>query len=67
MLFYKVKKEADNIPLKSRLIYIGGELATESEIKRYKMDKKHMTPVNISKRRTYWFWGARFECKLPIA
>ena len=70
MLFYKVNKESDQKRTNNKNcdFLIANELYTESEIVSagigYKFLRKNFTPVSISKFRTYWFFGARFENKL---
>lgn len=75
MKYYRVKKEFDNYPMFKNTatiqaydgIYIGNELFTEKELEKHM--KNHKLParvttmfdvVEISKKRTYWFFGARF-------
>lgn len=61
MKYYKVKPEADN---KKRLdgdIYVANELYTPAEAKRYNLNMDYVDAVEVSKRRVYWFFGARFE------
>ena len=76
MLYYRVKPENDQkrrykfgrrVGLVVDGIYIGGELFTPSEVTReYRTHlvgmerEKLFDPVEISKRRVYWSFGARF-------
>ena len=66
MLFFRVKKEPHWIDYKITGItreLVLGELITAAEIKRFKYEPLHnfMTAVEVSKRATYWLFGARFE------
>ena len=68
MKYYQVKKECDN---KARLtikkgalvndgnIYIGGELYTEKEVERLKLNKNYMDEKEYNPKDTYTFFGAR--------
>lgn len=60
MLFYKVKSEADNKARKDGSIYIANELYTENEALKYDINKNYCYIVNVSKKSTYWLFGARF-------
>lgn len=69
MLYYKVKKFADNVHLYSRGRYhilIENELYTPAEYKKlckvYNIDLEsiYFKQVNINKNKTHWFFGARF-------
>lgn len=61
MEYYKVKTEADNKKRPDGSIYVADELYTPAEAKRYKLNMDYMDAVNVSKRRIYWCFGARFE------
>ena len=61
MKYYKVKKEADQKRRKDGSIYIAEELYTEKEAIRQHLNSAFMEPVEISKSKIYWFFGARFE------
>jgi hypothetical protein len=70
MLYYCVKPEYDNARLLNRTtrafdrVLIGNELYTEKEwerlVLRYRVSAIVCEPVQISKRNTYFFFGARF-------
>ena len=70
MLYYRVKPEYDNARLLNRttrafdLALVGNELYTEKEwerlVLRYRVSAIVCEPVQISKRNTYFFFGARF-------
>ena len=73
MLFYRVNKRAEN----ERFIHVKrnghielvdlypSELLTENELSHYRIsDNKKILmfdKVEISKKKTHWFFGARFE------
>jgi len=71
MLYYRVKPEYDNVRLLNRTtrafdwVLAGNELYTEKEWKRlvlrYRVSGVVCEPVQISKRKIHFFFGARFE------
>lgn len=69
MKYYKVKSCYDNIPIyktdigysTSDRVLIGNELYTPAERKRYRIPLKCVDEVEINMRKTYTFFGARFE------
>lgn len=76
MIYYKVKAEYDNKPLlrykeKNGFSYwindggilIGNELFTPKEREKLAVKDCCFEKVEISKNKTYWFFGARFEQK----
>lgn len=42
---------------------IARELLTASECKRINAPAELLTPVEIKKTKTYWCFGARFQCE----
>lgn len=70
MLYYRVKPEYANARLLNRTtrafdrVLVGNELYTEKEwerlVLRYRVLGIVCEPVQISKRDTYFFFGARF-------
>lgn len=70
MLYYRVKPEYDNARLLNRAtrafdrILIGNELYTEKEwerlVLRYHVSLIVCEPVQVNRRNTYFFFGARF-------
>ena len=63
--YFKVKPEYDN-RRKHRFIndfdiYIANELYTEKEITKQKLNRDFMEQVSVSRKKTYWFFGARFS------
>lgn len=66
MKYYRVKPQFDNkMKLNKRDeyagIYIANELYTEKEAARQNLNMTFMELVEVSKNKTYWFFGARFE------
>jgi hypothetical protein len=71
MLYYRVKPDMDNRPLykfvgnttkvKRDGILIANELYTPAERKQIANADKFFEKVEISQRKTYWFFGARFS------
>jgi hypothetical protein len=65
MKYYRVKPEYDNKTQYSKRgkyagIYVGNELYTEKEVERRHLNPGYMELVEVSKKKTYWFFGARF-------
>lgn len=64
MKYYRVKKEFDNRRKNNSDIYIANELYTEKEAQKQNLNFNFLELVEISKRKVYFFFGARFESKL---
>ena len=72
MLYYKVKTPDKLYRFNGYLQTVPNELYTPAEVKRYSVPDKYgykmrpewLKPVNISKRRVYWFFGARFDMEV---
>lgn len=69
MLYYRVKKAYDqkhkNPKVRDGNILVADELYTPSEVRKLvhlNIDQV-FDKVEVPKTRTYWFFGARFECK----
>lgn len=61
MLYYKVKKEADNTYLyKSGITLIGSELFTKNEVVRKNIPLSCVYPVEVSQKDVWWSFGCRF-------
>lgn len=69
MLYYKVKPEFDNVVIDKKFnILIGNELYTPKEFEKIKSNyhknkdnlNKMVDAINVSKRKIYWCFGARF-------
>ena len=73
MTYYRVKADCDNYPkfvyvgnsnkVKQSGLLVGCELYTPAERKKIANADKFFEKVIISQRKTYWFFGARFEYK----
>lgn len=68
MEFYKVKKESDQTRFNESIL-VATELWTEKELKKVKGVTENFIDTNfdlvmVSKFRTYWCFGARFQNKL---
>ena len=67
MLFYQVNPDSDQTRFNGSIL-VANELWTKAELKRAKASakfiKKHMKERQISKFKTYWFFGARFKCTM---
>lgn len=61
MRYCKIKPEADQKCRKDGSIYIADELYTIKEAEKYSINPAYYDIVEISQRKTYWFFGARFE------
>lgn len=70
MVYYRVKSENDNKRrykfhrgggLEIDGIYVANELYTAKEIEKYLGGVTMCEKVNISKNKTYFFFGARFS------
>lgn len=60
MVYYQVKKEYDNKRRSDGSIYVADELLTAAEVKRYNTPERYIKAVTVSKKKTYFFFGARF-------
>lgn len=67
MLYYRIKKEYDGaryIVPQGKVGYvrevIADELYTEKEKEKFCLPIGWCEKVNISRKKTYWFFGARF-------
>lgn len=63
MLYYRVLPQYDNFKRADGSILVGGELYTEKELNRYRIDTKKVIPVNVPKNKVFWCFGARFLSK----
>lgn len=62
MKYYKIKREYDNRKRKDGSVYIANELYTEKEKEKYNIPLNYCDIVEISKKKIYFFFGARFSC-----
>lgn len=60
MIYYKVKKEADNKKRRDGNIYVADELYTVKEAEKLNINTNFVDVVEIPKSRIYWFFGCRF-------
>lgn len=73
MLYYQVLPQFDqkhttykyknNKPIWNGLFHIANELLTEKEVEKYGYKKEYCKQIEISKKQTYFFFGARFPKK----
>lgn len=67
MDFYKVPKKLGGKSVKRNIFLVTGELLTVKEAQKLgcvNLLEKEGEKVRVSKFKTYWFFGARFESKL---
>lgn len=60
MIYFQVLPQYDNYALPKRLIYVKDELFTPKELKRYNVDINKCRQITCSRKKTYFFFGARF-------
>ena len=64
MLYYRVPARLDqhyrNPSVHDGNILIGGELYTAKEMEKYHLCKEEFELINVSSRKIYWSFGARF-------
>jgi len=58
-MYYRAVEYRGNFPKIHAIVK--NELFTKKEIEKYKIPTKILVPVEISKKRVYFFFGARFE------
>lgn len=67
MLYYKVKPQYDNCYKNPKIhdgnIYVANELYTEKEVQKQNLNWNFLEPVEVSKKKVYWFFGARFAAE----
>ena len=66
MTYYKVKSQYDQKPQfdkrgKYAGLYIANELYTDKEVEKRNLNRAFLELVEVSKKKVYWFFGARFE------
>ena len=71
MKYYKVKPEHDNKKQFNKRgkyagFYIANELYTEKEVEKHNLNKAFLELVEVSKKKVYWLFGARFESKMEV-
>lgn len=60
MVYYRIKKEFDQKRRKDGQIYIAHELYTAHEKSRLHIPEEYLETVNISRKKVYFAFGARF-------
>lgn len=60
MKYFKVKAKADQHRRSDGSIYIANELYTAKEVEKLHINTALCDEVEISKNKTYFFFGARF-------
>lgn len=60
MTYYKIKPSADQRRRKDGSIYIANELYTPKEAEKHNTPAAYYDIVNVSRKATYWMFGARF-------
>lgn len=63
MTYYKVKLEYDNKRRSDGSILVANELYTQREIDKFHIYPHMCDKVEISRKKTYQFFGARFANK----
>ena len=67
MLYYKVKPQYDNYCKNPKIhdgnIYVANELYTEKEVQKQNLNRNILEPVEVSKKKMDWFFGARFAAE----
>lgn len=63
MKYLRVKNNFDNYKRNDGSIYIANELYTLKEAIKYGINQSFCDKIEISCRKTYFFFGARFEKK----
>ena len=66
MKYFRVPQELDGKQVyspksRSYISLVGEELYTQKECERYGFNTKKLQEIEISRKKTYWFFGARFE------
>lgn len=63
-IYYRVPMSMDGRRSRShRFELVGGELLTEKECSKEGLNPERLEKVKTSSKKTYWFFGARFELK----
>ena len=67
MNYYKVNADSNDVRLKKGYCLVANELLTKGDLKKMGATEliitKCTTPVVLSSRKTYFFFGARFAAK----
>lgn len=60
MKYFKVKQESDQVRVNPVHFLIADELYTEREKEKLKIPEHHLDCVEVSRKQTFWFFGARY-------
>lgn len=60
MTYYRIKKEHDNRRRSDGNIFVGNELYTPREKEKYSIPDAFCDVIEVSRKKTYFFFGARF-------
>lgn len=60
MKYYRIKEEHDNKKRIDGSILVGNELYTEKEVEKYHIPISYCDIIEVSRKKTYFFFGARF-------
>lgn len=63
MRYYRVHKDGQMYSNGKYHTLVKDELYTENEVNKYGLNIHRLQPIEVSKKKTYWFFGARFEIK----
>lgn len=60
MKYFQVKRESDQVRVNPVHFLIKEELYTEREKEKLGIPERHLISVEVSRKQTFWFFGARF-------
>jgi len=70
MIFYRVNPESNEVSFNNGWKLISNELHTQKEVDKMSFNKKqikiHFKKIALSKFKTYWCFGARFQNKFEL-
>lgn len=61
MTYYRILPKYDNKRYNNSDFVVANELYTEREMEKYGIPYEYAEKINHSKKRVYFFFGARFE------
>ena len=61
MLYYKAVKNVNSFPKIHTIVK--NELFTKNEVEKYRIPKNILSSINVSKKKTMYFFGTRREGK----
>jgi hypothetical protein len=59
--YYRVPEQYDNLRRIDGSILVRNELYTAKELEKYRIPKSYLEEVEISRKKIYFFFGARFQ------